>query len=176
MDLDEITYLGQGIFSEPVSLEDYLVQRIEDWGRPVSSAELTEGTGIPKGTAEGVLKRLVRDRRVRRARSSRQGPKQFRVFYVLGRGASKSKHTPETFTKRERRSGKLLEVNYTILLESVHHFRMGNNGLRCWVCKNRLSGKRREYGFLKCVCGRHYQKHSGKNQEQLYGITYQEID
>ncbi len=77
----EFEYLGGGIVSPSISLEEYLLKILQDG--PMTRGELSAVTGIPRTTLYDTLVKLIMNDRVEKFSSSKRKRGRPNVYYRL---------------------------------------------------------------------------------------------
>jgi len=77
----DFEYLGGGIVSPSISLEEYLLKILQDG--PMTRGELSAATGIPRTTLYDTLVKLIMQDRVEKFSSSKRKRGRPNVYYRL---------------------------------------------------------------------------------------------
>lgn len=77
----DFEYLGGGIVSPSISLEEYLLKILQDG--PMTRGELSVATGIPRTTLYDTLVKLIMQDRVEKFSSSKHKRGRPNVYYRL---------------------------------------------------------------------------------------------
>lgn len=77
----DFEYLGGGIVSPSISLEEYLLKTLQDG--PMTRGELSAVTGIPRTTLYDTLVKLIMQDRVEKFSSSKRKRGRPNVYYRL---------------------------------------------------------------------------------------------
>jgi hypothetical protein len=77
----DFEYLGGGIVSPSITLEEYLLKTLQDG--PMTRGELSTATGIPRTTLYDTLVKLIMQDRVEKFSSSKRKRGRPNVYYRL---------------------------------------------------------------------------------------------
>jgi len=78
---DDYEYLGGGIVSPSISLEEYLLKTLQEG--PMTRGELSAATGIPRTTLYDTLVKLIMQDRVEKFSSNKRKRGRPNVYYRL---------------------------------------------------------------------------------------------